>query len=218
MSSDQPNMRQFCSELVRFEAAGFAEERLVAVTGFEIEELQAFRETEEYKQERDKYARRRAVVEMETAELHQDVIHKALKQANRLLGDPNADGDYALRAAAVAHRIAKAPAGGRGTGDMAVNINAPQGLIVMQLPASVAQTIRGIDPQRIADQQAAAKNAEKFVGMSTSADLKNYLGLVDLTPESSHLDNPMRLTKGERALDALLQDDDGLPADVSGFL
>ena len=178
--SSAPNIAVFCAELVRIDASGMSAERISLATGFSADELHEFRMSSEYLAAQAEYTRQRALVHIETQELGEDVVHRALRHAKGLLRDPNADGDFALRAAAVAHRVTKGAAAAKGS-DMAVNINAPQGVIVMQLPASVAASIRGIDPARIAMQTEHAESATKFVGMTTSSHMKDFLGLNDGT-------------------------------------
>lgn len=210
--SSEPSIAKFCADLVRLDSAGVQEDRLVIATGFDAETLQGFRETKEYKAALETYTMRRLQVRVQTRDLQEDVMFRALQQTNLLLNDPHVDGDYALRAAAVAHRLAKAPATTGIAGDSAVvNINAPQGVVVMTLPESVAKSIKGISPERIEAQRAAIAGTDKFVGMSTSADLKEFIGLAspdvmddaEATPRLSAKDRKL-----QRTFDALLEVDD----------
>lgn len=213
--SSEPSIKQFCAELVRLDSAGVAEDRLVLATGFDGETLHAFRQSQEYKEALEAYTMQRLRVQVEARDLQEDVVYMAMRQTKRLLSDPNVDGDYALRAAAVAHRVSK-PHPGSNAGDNAVvNINAPQGVVVMQLPDSVAKSIRGISPERIASQQNAIAGTEKFVGMSTSRDLKEFIGLASadvLDGTAAPSGGNGALSANERRIatqiDALLEPDD----------
>lgn len=230
--STSPDIQRFCAELVRIDASGMSQERIVLATGFSAAELHEFRMSSEYLAAQAEYVRLRALVGIETQELSEDVIHRAMRHARSALGDPNVDGDYALRAAAVAHRLTKATGVGRGA-EMAVNINAPQGVIVMQLPPAVAATIRGVDAARIAAQAEHAASATKYVGMTTSSHMKEFLGLNDTlqADDAESAEVRRRVSKVARAGEALLAmvDSDAdvtdadvvnidLPPDVSALL
>jgi hypothetical protein len=162
------------SEIARCVDSGCAMDVICGITGLAPDEVELIKASAHYKQACDERKAKQAKDRMKVAELKRDITMRALSNTASVLATAADDGEYALRALSVMHRV-----GGGLVGDekpTGRDIAAPDGAVTLSIPAHALSNINGVTMVRIETQAAYREAGGKDVGMIGAEQLKQFMG------------------------------------------